>query len=47
MKEKSLSAISEVQNKGCGKPAQTSGNSDGPAARNCAKSRHNKKQREL
>ena len=45
--EKSLSAISDVQYKGRGKPAQTSGNSNGPAARNSAKSRHNKKQREL
>ena len=45
--EKSLSAILEVQYKGCGKPAQTSRNSDGPAAKASAKSRHNKKQREL
>ena len=45
--KKSLLAISKVQNKGRGKPAQTSGNSNGPAARNSAKSRHNKKQREL
>ena len=45
--EKSLLAISEVQNKGRGKPAQTSGNSNGLAAKASAKSRHNKKQREL
>ena len=45
--EKSLAAISENQNKGRGKLAQTSGNSNRLAARNSAKSRHNKKQRDL
>ena len=45
--KKSLSAVSDVQYKGRGKPAQTSGNSDGPAAKASTKSRHNKKQREL
>ena len=44
--EKSLSAISQGQDKGRGKPAQTSG-SDGPSAKVSAKSRHNKRQREL
>ena len=44
--EKSLLAISQGQDKGHGKLAQTSG-SDGPSAKVSAKSRHNKRQREL
>ena len=45
--KKSLLAILDVQFKKNGKPAQTSGNSDGPVARTSAKSKHNRKQREL
>ena len=44
--EKSLSAISELQFKN-GKPAQNSGNPDGPLAKGSAKSKHNRKQQEL
>ena len=44
--EMSWSAISQGQDKGRGKPAQTSG-SDGPSAKESAKSTHNKRQREL
>ena len=44
---KSSLAASETQKKGCSKPVQSSGSSDGPAAKVSAKSRHNKRQREL
>ena len=44
--KKSLSAILELQFKN-GKPARNSGNPDGPLAKSSAKSKHNRKQREL
>ena len=45
--KKSLSAISEVQFKRNGKPAQNSGNPNGLVPKGSAKSKHNRKQQEL
>ena len=42
--EKSLLAILEVQFKRNSKPAQNSGNPDGPVPKGSAKSKHNRKQ---
>ena len=44
---KSSLATSESQKKERSKPVQSSGSSNGPAAKVSAKSRHNKRQREL